>query len=74
MSTALDRGLKPGVDAGLTALATYDQFYFQNSAVDLALVTFAVKKMKLLIDRRELASKSSYSFLAKVQGQSFIGQ
>jgi len=44
MSRALERGLKPGVDGCLSTRTTYDQFSFSNSAVNLALVRFAVEK------------------------------
>jgi hypothetical protein len=44
MSTALKRGLWPGVDGCLSKRPTYGQCYFLTGAVDLALVTFAVEK------------------------------
>src|SRR5438105_1472056 len=54
MSGALDRGRKPGVEGCLSIRTTYDQFSFSKSAMDLALVTFAVEIM--------------ISFSAKVHG------
>src|SRR4051794_13650886 len=58
MSRALERGMQPGVAGYLSTRRTYDQLYFFKSALDLALVTFAVEKM--------------ISFLAKVHGQSVL--
>jgi hypothetical protein len=58
MMAAFERGMKPGVDRCFRARTTYDQFPFSGSAINLALVTFAVERM--------------ISFLAKVHGQSVI--
>ena len=44
MMAALERGLWPGVAGCLSARTTYDQFSLSPSAMDLALVTFAVEK------------------------------
>ena len=58
MSRALERGLWPGVAGCLSTRTTYGQFCSFFSAMDLALVRFAVEKR--------------ISFLAKVHGQSFL--
>jgi hypothetical protein len=47
MIAALERGLWPGVDGCLSARTTYDQLWSFFSAIDLALVTFAVEKSLL---------------------------
>jgi hypothetical protein len=58
MMAAFESGLWPGVDGYPSARTTYGQFYSFFSAMDLALVTFAVGKRT--------------SFLAKVHGQSVL--
>ncbi len=49
MSTALERGLWPGVVGCLSTRTFYDQFSFSHSAINLALVTFAVERMIFLV-------------------------
>jgi hypothetical protein len=44
MMAAFERGMKPGVGGCLSTRTTYDQFSFSKSAINLALVTFAVAK------------------------------
>jgi hypothetical protein len=58
MSIALDRGLNPGLNGCLRIRTTYEQFYFSNRAIALALIAFDVEKR--------------ISFLAKVHGQSVL--
>src|SRR5947209_6220666 len=58
MMAALERGLWPGVAECIGTRTTYDQSYLKKSAMDLALVTFAVEKR--------------IAFLAKVHGQSIL--
>jgi hypothetical protein len=58
MSRAFDRGLWQGVVGCVDTRTTYDQFSWSPSAMELALMTFAVETM--------------ISFLAKVQGQSVL--
>jgi hypothetical protein len=41
---AVERGVWPGVEGCVGARTTYVQFYFFFSAMNLALVTFAVEK------------------------------
>jgi hypothetical protein len=45
LSTALERGLWPGVDGCFSTRTTYDHFYYFFSAMGLAFATFAVEKM-----------------------------